>query len=335
MRRGRDRGAVALGTALVVVLAVSLLGAAVAEIARTELGLARSRRTFARGLAAADACLARVTADLPAGWDHASALAGADGVVGTSDDGALAAPPGCRALLAAGPLGATRPFLDVAVNVPDGGRRVRAVVARARRPVPAVVWTTGVAALGSVAGRLQIDGVDTLRPDLPPLTGIASPDDPALVDAWLAGTPAVTLAGATGAPEYAPAPPLPAVAGRLAAWGAAATFAPNAAAPPPGLYVVGGDLVIATPGAGAGVLYVEGRLDIQADFAFSGIVAASGGVGVATGTSLRVAGAVWLGDPGFDVAGDAVLRHDRAALDAADALFPLPRRAEIAAIVDR
>jgi hypothetical protein len=331
----RDRGAVALTTALVVLVAASLIGAAVAEIARTELGLTQSRRTFARGLAAADACLARVVSTLPAGWDHANALAGPDGIVGTSDDGVLATPPGCTALLGAGPLGATRPFLDVAAVVPAGGRRLRAIVARAIPPVPAVVWTTGVAALGSVAGRLQIDGVDATRPDLSPLAAIASPDDPALVDAWLAGAPGVTLAAATGMPEYAPAPPLPAVASRLAGQGASPTFVPSAGAPWPGVYAIGGDLVIATPGAGSGLLYVDGRLDIQADFAFSGVVAARGGVGVATGVSARVAGAIWLGEPGFALGGDLGVRHDRAALDVADALFPFPRRADVAGLVDR
>src|SRR5204862_4609435 len=65
--RRREAGGATLATALIVLLAASLLGAAVAEIARTELVVAESRRTLARGLAAGDACLARAVATLPAG----------------------------------------------------------------------------------------------------------------------------------------------------------------------------------------------------------------------------------------------------------------------------
>src|SRR5262249_29689663 len=86
-RPRRERGAVALATALAVLLIAMLLGAAVADVARIELVLAQSRRTLARGLAAAEACLARVTATLPAGWDQTSTLAGPDGIGGTADDG--------------------------------------------------------------------------------------------------------------------------------------------------------------------------------------------------------------------------------------------------------
>jgi hypothetical protein len=58
-------------------------------------------------------------------------------------------------------------------------------------------------------------------------------------------------------------------------------------------------------------------------------------VRVASGATLRIAGALWLGAPALDVAGQLVVRHDRAALDAADALFRLPRRARIVGLVDR
>jgi hypothetical protein len=147
--------------------------------------------------------------------------------------------------------------------------------------------------------------------------------------------PGVVLAGGTTPPIHAPPPPLLEIAARLTAAGANPIFVPATGTPPPALYVVAGDLTVATAGAGAGVLYVDGRLDIQADFAFSGIVAARGGVGVASGATLRIAGGVWAGSPAFDVSGDAGVRHDRAALDAAEALFPFPRRAAVAGLVDR
>jgi hypothetical protein len=333
--RPAERGAVALATAIVLVLVAAIVGAAVGEIARTELVLAQSRRTLARGLAAADACLADVVSTLPAGWDHAPTLAGADAIAGTADDGLLAAPSGCRAVMVPGPLGAVRPFLDVAVTVAGGGRRLRAIVGRDRDPVPSVVWSADGAALGSVAGRLRLDGVDAARPDLPPLRGLTSPDDPAVVDAWLAATPNASVAAGSGPPAFAPPPPLPAVATRMVARGALPTFTPTAVVPSPALHVVFGDLAIASAGTGAGILYVDGRLDIDADFAFSGIVAVRGGIHVASGVGVRIAGGLWLDRPGLDVAGDLLVQHDRAALDAASGLLPFPRRAAIAGLVDR
>jgi hypothetical protein len=326
---------VALATALLVVLVAVLVGAAVADVARIELVVAQGRRTLARGLAAAESCLARVTATLPAGWDQASVLAGADGVAGTLDDGRLGAPAGCSALLVPGPLGATRPYMDVAATVPGGARRLRAVVEPRRDPMPAVVWVNASAPLGTVGGRLRLDGVDPARPDLAPLPALATPDDPAAVDAWLAASSGVATVGATPPAAYTPAPPLVAIASRLIDAGAFPVFTPAAVVPTPGLHLVTGDHLIATPGTGAGILYVDGRLDIAADFAFNGIVAARGGVHVASGVSVQIAGGMWLGAPAFDVDGDLTVRHDRAALDAAGALFPLPRPATIAGLVDR
>jgi hypothetical protein len=332
--RGSKGGAATLGTAIIVLLAGSVLAAAVADIARTELAITRDRRVLAHGLAAADRCLARIVASLPAGWDHAVALAGADGVVNTADDGVLVAPSGCSATLLPGSLGALRPFLDVAAAVLGGRRRLRAIVGAAPRPLPAVVWTSSGTALGFVTGRVDLNGLDAARPDLTALPAIASPDDPSLVDAWLAGTPGVTVGGTT-APEYSPAPPFAALLARLRGQGAGPMFVPAPALPAAGLYAVAGDLTIASPGFGAGVLAVEGRLDIQADFAFSGIVAASGGVGVANGVTLRILGGLWAGTPALNVAGELVVLHDAAAVDAADALFRLPRRALVAGLVDR
>jgi len=99
--------------------------------------------------------------------------------------------------------------------------------------------------------------------------------------------------------------------------------------------VMPGDLTIASTGFGAGILYVDGHLDIVTNFAFNGVVAARGGVGVANGVTVRVAGGIWVGAPAFDVRGDLVVTHDRAALDAAAALLPFPRRPTIAGLVDR
>jgi hypothetical protein len=126
-----------------------------------------------------------------------------------------------------------------------------------------------------------------------------------------------------------------AIASRLVGAGALTGFTPAAVMPPPTLALVAGDAAITTRGTGAGVLYVDGRLDITTDFAFNGVVAARGGVHVASGVRVQIAGGLWLGTLAFDVAGDVDIRHDRAALDAADALFRFPRPATIAGLVDR
>ena len=331
----RARGSATLATALVVLLAGSLLAAALSDIARTELLVERDRRIATVAFAAADACAARVVALLPAGWDQAEALAGPDGTNGTADDGVRAAPSGCVATLGAGPLGAVRPFLDVAVTVPGGGRRVRALVGAAVSPAPALVWAER-AALGLVGGRVDLDGVDPMRPDLGALPAFATPDDPAIADAWVAANAGVIVAGGTPPSEIAPAPPLGAALwNRVLAAGASPVFASAPTPPPPTLQAIDGAVVVGSPGYGSGVLVVRNRLDIDADFAFSGVVAASGGVRVASGATFRIAGALWLGTPALDVAGRLVVQHDRAALDAADGVFRLPRRARIAGLVDR
>src|SRR6185436_4602484 len=139
-----------------------------------------------------------------------------------------------------------------AATVAGGRRRLRAIVGATPHPLPAVVWTSSATALGLVMGRVELNGVDVARPDLTPLPAIASPDDPSLVDAWLGGTPGVTVVGTTASPQYAPAPPLTALLARLRTQGAGSTFVPAPALPAAGLHAVAGDLTIASPGFGAG-----------------------------------------------------------------------------------
>jgi hypothetical protein len=151
----------------------------------------------------------------------------------------------------------------------------------------------------------------------------------------MTGLPGVVLAAGTGPAIHAPSPPILDVGARLAAAGAAPIFIPAPGSPAPARYVVAGDLTVATAGAGAGPPDLDGRLDIQADCAFSGIVVARGGVAVASGVTAHITGGVWAGSPAFDVSGELVVRHDRAAIDAAEAQLPFPRLAAVAGIVDR
>ena len=76
-----------------------------------------------------------------------------------------------------------------------------------------------------------------------------------------------------------------------------------------------------------------------------GLVVAAGGVRIAEGASLEVAGALWLGGPGgpgvpgapaspMAVAGRLALRQRQAAILAADGLLALPRRALLRGLRD-
>jgi hypothetical protein len=90
---------------------------------------------------------------------------------------------------------------------------------------------------------------------------------------------------------------------------------------------------------GAGLLFVAGTLDIQGRLDFTGLVIASGGLGVADGGTLTVEGAAWIGEPSgpgaaLAIAGSASLRQGRAALDIVDRMLPLPRRALLLGLRD-
>ena len=324
--------------ALVVVAVAAAVSAALATLAHTELVLARNRDAAAQAQAAADGCLATVVAGLPAGWDFDAALAGADATPGTGDDGLVPAPAGCTAALgrAPGPSAPPRVLADV-TGVAGGGRRVvRGVVGRATSPgPPALVWLAEAASLRPVGGALTLDGVDAGRPAAPPVAPIATPGDPADLDGWLAAQGARGAATPAGA-LHAPPPPVGQLADRLRAAGAATAGTLVASGVPPlARSWSPGDLVVPASTHGRGVLLVDGLLDITGTFEFNGLVVAAGGIRVAAGARLDVRGAVWLGTGAtLVVEGDAAVRADGEALEAADGLLPLPRRAVLAGLRD-
>jgi hypothetical protein len=206
------------------------------------------------------------------------------------------------------------------------------VLARAPVPSPwALLWLTTLPSSAAIHGSVLLDGVDA-SPDAPRWAAFAAPAEPEGLDAWAAtvggalGTSAGTLPAIAAAP-----PPLAALASRVlaAAHGGAESLVP-AGAPTPTLAYVAGDLLVDAALHGAGVLFVDGLLDIRGGLDFTGVVVASGGVRIGSGASLTVAGAVWTGAPStFEVDGTMALRADAAAVAAADALVPLPRRAVI------
>jgi hypothetical protein len=89
------RGAAILPVALAAVAVRAALAAAVAELARLEVVLARNRRATAEALDAADRCVAETVAGVAPGWDLDALLNGPDGVRATADDGQVALPAGC------------------------------------------------------------------------------------------------------------------------------------------------------------------------------------------------------------------------------------------------
>jgi hypothetical protein len=336
MRRGA-RGSVMLA-ALVVVAVAAAVSAALATLAHTELVLARSRDVAARAQSAVDGCLAAVVAGLPVGWDFDGPLAGPDAAPGTGDDGAVPTAAACAATLrrAPGPAAPPRVLAEVAGVAGAGQRRVRGVVARAASPAPpALLWLADAAALRPVGGRLALDGVDPGRPGTPAVAPVAAPVDASALDDWLAAQGERVSAAPAGA-LYAPPPPIAQLADRLRAAGAATagTLVPSGA-PPPARTWIAGDLAVASSATGRGLLLVDGVLDIAGTFEFNGVVVAAGGIRVAAGARLEVRGAAWLG-PGATlvVEGDAAVRADGDALEAADGLLSLPRRAVLAGLHD-
>lgn len=333
----RARGAVFLPAAVLAIAVSTVLAAALAGIGRIETLLVSHRQRAAAALAAADACLARVTALLPAGWELDVLLAGPDGTPGTADDGTAVAPPGCVAALAAapGPALPPRALLTVDARSDGGRRRIQAVLGRASDPgAPSLLWLASVGAVTSLAGLTTLDGVDPLDPARP-IAALASPADATDLDAWIVAQGGrVVVASGTGAPLTAPSPPLDALCDRLRATGppGAETLVPGA--PVAVAALVPGDLRIDAPRRGAGVLVVEGRLEVDDALEFDGVLAVLGGLDIAPGATVRVGGTLWLANAPIRLDGALVVRHAAGAVAAAEALLPLPRRARTTGLRD-
>src|SRR5204862_4193128 len=208
--------------ALAAVAVSAALGAAVAEIARVELAIARHRAAGASALAAADACLAEVLARRAPDWSFVALLAGPDGTQGTVDDGIVVAPAGCvaRARTAPGPPTPSRVLLRIQANRGGGRRILDAVVGLDAVPgVPALVWLGRSPAGSAVGGTLSVDGAN-LDAGGADWAGLAAPADPEVLDAWLAAQGGHVVASArTAAPITAVPPPFTALAARIRAAG--------------------------------------------------------------------------------------------------------------------
>jgi hypothetical protein len=308
------------------------LGAALADLVRVELRLASERRLTARLLALLDGCVADVVADLPAGWDFGAVLAGADATAGTADDGVVPAPPGCTAATRRAPGGVVpdRTLLRVDARIGGARRHLDALVRRtADAGAGALLWLSAPAETGSITGVASLDGAGAAAP----LASLAAPADPETLDAWLAAESlALEISPGTAAPVSAPAPPLAELGTRvLAAAHAGAEALVSGGVPAAGVAHVAGDLAVDDARQGAGLLFVDGSLEVRGSLVYRGVVVATEGLRVAPGASLAVDGGLWLGvgSPTLSVEGVLVLQRDAAAVDAADAMLPLPRRAVV------
>jgi hypothetical protein len=325
----------ALPAALASLLVAVVLGAAVADLARTQLELARLRRAAARALAAADGCAAEVAAGLPLGWTFDAVLLGPDGAAGTSDDGELPTPPGCSGFASGVPGPAEPPRLLAVLEAEHGGgrRAIEVVYGRAPTPgPPALVWLQDPGSAGWVSGTLAFDGGVAGRPGW---SSLAGPAEPAVLDGWLSAQgDAIAVGAETTGPIWAPPPDLGALVAAAMAGGALPPAAGLAGAPPApaAVTLAGGDLDVTTPRWASGVLVVDGRLDVQTSLVVTGLLVATGGVRVAPSGSLTVAGAMWLGNARPDpllVQGAADLRVDVPALQAAAGLLRLPHETRV------
>jgi len=332
-RTRRPRGG-ALVAALATLAFSAALAAALADLARIELRLTSQRRQAARLLAALDGCLADAVADLPAGWEFTPLLHGPDAIPGTADDGALSAPAGCsaRARAAPGAAAPARAVVRVDARIGAGRRTLDAVVRRtAEAGAGALLWLSEAPEGGAITGAAMLDGADAAAP----AASLAAPADPEALDAWVAGEgPALAIAPSTAPPLSAPVPPLAELGLRVLA----APHAGPAALVPGGatLIHVAGDLSVDDARRGAGLLFVDGALEVRGLLEFAGVIVATGGVRVPAGGSLAVDGALWLGaaSPALRIEGGLAVRRAADAVAAADALLPLPRRATVAGARD-
>ena len=337
-----SRGATVLPAALVAVAVGAVLGAAVVEVGRVEVALAGRRRATVDALHAVDGCVAETLAAVTPAWDLSALLVGPDGVVGTPDDGQIALPAGCtgRAGPPPGAAGPPRALVTVEARTRRARRSVDALVGLAVAPgVPALLWLTGSTASETIAGTMSLDGADAGAPPSH-WAALAAPDEPETLDAWLAlESGHVTVAANTVPPLVAAPPPLAVLAARVRAASPAGPEVLVPSAPAVALAYVAGDLTIVDRRQGAGLLFVDGALDIHAPFDFTGLVVASRGIRIASGASCTVSGALWVGvptpfAPSLLVDGGLALRRDPTALGVADGLAPLPRRAVLLGIRD-
>ncbi len=335
------------GSALIAaVLMLALAGATaalLAELGRVALGRARVDRDGTRAWFLAEAGLADTIAGLASGTDFTDRLA---------------APP--PPLADPAPWSYLAEFSDDADETPDDPsvdanrqvllritasgpppvrRRLEALVERQDHPFfPGAVTLSG--GVMDLTGGISLDGRDSLMGTgcamgggRTPRAGLTLPEGASL--------PAVDhperITGTGGEPsiERMAAPDLSGLGAD-----ASATRIPAGALPgtlgnidAPQFTVVEGDAVVDATTTGAGVLYATGKLSVQGALAFTGVVAAAGGVELLSASDLTICGALWAaGEPAFDARGGGAVHWSSDAARWAAGIAPLPARARVVAV---
>ena len=323
-----NRGAAILPAALTAIAVSASLAAAIVELTRVEVVLARHRRTATNALLAADGCLAGVVAGIPPAWDLDALLAGPDGIRGTGDDGVLAPRAGCTgsADVPPGPAAPPRARVRLTAVAGRGRRSLEAIVGRARVPGAGTLLWLGRSPLeASITGTIFLDGADPGDPTLD-AASLGAPESPSALDGWLTSEAGhIAMTARTHAAIGVASPPVAALGPRVQAGSPAGAEALVPGTPVPTLTRVAGDLVVAATLHGAGLLFVDGALDIAGALDFTGVIVVSGDVRIRPGGSLTVAGTLWTGAGAFVVDGALAVRQDGDALARADGLVPLPR----------
>src|SRR5262249_53292173 len=168
-----------------------------------------------------------------------------------------------------------RALLHVEADAGGGHRALDAVVGLDRPPgLRAVLWLDRSPTAETVGGTVVLDGVG--GESGPGIAAVAAPAEPDALGRGVAaaGDHVATTTGTTP-PIAGPPPPLTGILARIAAASPRGLDALVPGVPVPTAALVAGDVVLDTPRRGAGILFVDGTLDIASAFDFTGLVVVS------------------------------------------------------------
>jgi hypothetical protein len=333
----------ALITVLIMLAALTPLGAFAVMQARLDVMVQHHVREAAAAFYAAEAGLEHALADLRLDPSFERLVGGPDGVPGTGDDmefpfrgmsGVLPIGQGYRYDLRVEPRSATRIEVIATSSGPTTATHaVIASIARDRALLPGAIATAANVVRLDLGDSFQVSGVDHAGRD-PAQPALALGDEAVAraTCAQLSSDTSPRLRGAGSAPSVAArtVPPVESVAGALAA-NRTATVGPvvngNLGS---GVTVSDGTLDVGTA-AGSGVFIINGNLRVTGELLFTGLLIALGDVVFDSGSVVQLTGGLLQGRGNGVLAllGDGEIAYDSRVIDQIDRDFPgvLPHRA--------
>jgi hypothetical protein len=332
----------ALITVLIMLAALTPLGAFAVMQARLDVMVQHHVREGAAALYAAEAGLEHALADLRLDPSFDRLLGGPDGVAGTSDDaefpfrmsGPLSIGQGYRYDLRVDPRSASRIEVMATGSGPTTATHtVVASIARDRALLPGAISTGANVVRLELGDSFQVSGIDRGgRDPAQPAVAVGDEATARAIAAQLSSDTSTRVQGAGTAPSVA-ARTVPSVESVASAFAAGQT----AAAGPlvngslgPGVTLTRGSLDVGTA-TGSGVLVINGNLRVTGELVFSGIVIALGDVVFDSGSVVQITGGLLQGRGNGVLAllGDGGIAYDSAVIDQIDRDFPgtLPHRA--------